>query len=72
MKKYLVPFAGFFLALFGIDAFAVTPTSLTDVAVAIDTTDIKTSLYTVFGTLSTVAILILGGSLVLTKLGLRR
>lgn len=72
MKKYLVPFAGLFLALFGIDAFAVAPTSLTEVATAVDPTDIKTALYIVFGTLATVAILMLGGSLVLSKLGLRR
>lgn len=72
MKKFIPAFLALFLMMLGFDAMAVTPTSLTEVATAVDPTDIKTALYIVFGTLATVAILMLGGSLVLSKLGLRR
>lgn len=72
MKKYLFPFFGLFLALFGIDAFAVVPTTLTEVASAVDYTDIKSALYSIFSGLAFIALIVTGGGIVLSKLGLRR
>jgi hypothetical protein len=54
--------------LFAIDANAATTLS----GITVDTSDIKGGLMVVFEALAAVALLVVGGSIILTKIGLRR
>lgn len=71
-KKYLYAVLALFTAMYAGNSFAVDPATLTDLGQAVSFTDLKAGVLALFGSMATIAVLMLGGSILLSKLGWRR